>query len=112
MFPLLRRDKLEIPYVALYGLFVLLYYTPGCRKAAEVTNRGLSILQSFAFACMIFLHIVYIAISPPDKYPFLFEAVIMSFCFSQFVLVSIYMNKKQWAPSTNSTQLDTEKKSL
>ncbi|KAL8476604.1 hypothetical protein ACS0TY_029048 [Phlomoides rotata] len=112
MFPLLRRDKLEIPYAALYGLFVLLYYTPGGRKSAEVTHRALPILKSFAFACIIFLHIVYIAISPPLKYPYLFEAVIMSFCFSQFVLISIYMNKKQWALSKNSTRIDTKKKSL
>ncbi|KAI3451759.1 hypothetical protein Pfo_008424 [Paulownia fortunei] len=112
MFPLLRRDKLVLPYATLYGLFILLYYAPGGRKDARETDSFSSILKSFAFACSLFLHIIYLTITPPDKYPFLFEAVIMMFCFSQFVLILIYLNTKQWARSKPSTQLNTKKKSL
>lgn len=112
MFPLLTRDKLVIPYVALYGLFVLLYHAPGGRKDAGVSNSIPSILKSFVLACSLVLHIVYLTVPPPDKYPFLFEALIMSLCFSQFVFISIYTNLKQWAPSRLSSQVVTNKKSL
>lgn len=110
MFPLLTRDKLVIPYAALYGLFVLLYHAPGGKKDAGASNSILSILKSFVFACSLVIHVVYLTVSPPDKYPFLFEAVIMSLCFSQFVVISIYMNLRQWAPSKLSSQGDTKKK--
>ncbi|KAH6755955.1 ALG6 [Perilla frutescens var. hirtella] len=75
MFPLLRRDNLVLPYAALYGLFILLYYAPGGRKAAGVSDSIPSILKSSAFALSLVLHIVYITVTPPEKYPFLFEAV-------------------------------------
>ncbi|KAL0378076.1 UNVERIFIED_CONTAM: putative dolichyl pyrophosphate Man9GlcNAc2 alpha-1,3-glucosyltransferase [Sesamum radiatum] len=113
MFPLLRRDGLVLPYAALYGLFILLYHAPGVRKDERKPDFYLSVLESSAFACSLFLHIIYLTITPPDKYPFLFEAVIMIFCFSQFVLSSIYLNRKQWALlSKSSTQVDARKKGL
>ncbi|KAL0343341.1 UNVERIFIED_CONTAM: putative dolichyl pyrophosphate Man9GlcNAc2 alpha-1,3-glucosyltransferase [Sesamum angustifolium] len=112
MFPLLRRDGLVLPYAALYGLFILLYHAPGVRKDARKPDFYSSFLEFSAFACSLFLHIIYLTITPPDKYPFLFEAVIMIFCFSQFVLSSIYLNTKQWALSKFSTQVDARKKSL
>ncbi|KAK6150977.1 hypothetical protein DH2020_015909 [Rehmannia glutinosa] len=112
MFPLIRRDNLVLPYGALYGLFVLLYYAPDGRKNAKRTDCFSSILESFAFACSLFLHVIYMTITPPDKYPFLFEAVIMMFCFSQFVWISIYQNTKQWALSKTSSPIDAKKKSL
>ncbi|KAK6150971.1 hypothetical protein DH2020_015903 [Rehmannia glutinosa] len=112
MFPLVRRDNLVLPYGALYGLFVLLYYAPDGRKNAKETDCFYSILKSFALACSLFLHVIYMTITPPDKYPFLFEAVIMMFCFSQFVWISIYLNTKQWALSKTSSPVDAKKKSL
>ncbi|KAL1536906.1 dolichyl-P-Glc:Man9GlcNAc2-PP-dolichol alpha-1,3-glucosyltransferase [Salvia divinorum] len=112
MFPLLRRDNLVVPYAALYGLFVLLYYAPGVRKDAGVSSSIPFILKLFASACSLVIHIVYITVTPPEKYPFLFEAVIMSLCFSQFVLILIYINLKQWAPSKISSEADTKKKRL
>ncbi|PIN01998.1 Dolichyl-P-Glc:Man(9)GlcNAc(2)-PP-dolichol alpha- 1-_3-glucosyltransferase [Handroanthus impetiginosus] len=112
MFPLLRRDELVLPYVALYGLFVLLYYVPGGRAVAREAGPFFPKLKSFALACSLFLHVIYLTITPPDKYPFLFEAVIMIFCFSQFVLISLYLNTEQWALSKTPTQMDTKKKSL
>lgn len=112
MFPLLRRDKLVLPYAALYGLFILLYYVPGGRKDARETDHIPLLLKSFAFACSLFLHIVYMAITPPDKYPFIFEAVIMIFCFAQFILIWLYLNTRQWALTKTSTRVDTKKKRL
>lgn len=110
MFPLLTRDKLVLPYAALYGLFILLYYASGSRKDTVVSDSIPSILKSFAYALSLILHIIYITVTPPEKYPFLFEAVIMSLCFSQFVLISIYINLKQWSLPKISSQADTKKK--
>ena len=112
MFPLLKRDNLVVPYAAMYGLFVLLYHAPGVRKDAGVSSSIPVILKLFASACSLVIHIVYITVTPPEKYPFLFEAVIMSLCFSQFVLILIYINLKQWAPSKISSEADTKKKRL
>ncbi|KAK4490581.1 hypothetical protein RD792_001265 [Penstemon davidsonii] len=112
IFPLLRRDKLVLPYAVLYGLFGLLYYTTGGRKDTTEIYSFYSTLKSSAFACSIFLHMIYMTVTPPEKYPFLFEAVIMLFCFSQFFLVFIYSNSKQWALSKTSIQEDAEKKRL
>ncbi|KAL2531590.1 putative dolichyl pyrophosphate Man9GlcNAc2 alpha-1 [Abeliophyllum distichum] len=111
MFPLLRRDDLVLPYIALYGLFVLLYYAPGRRMDKRETNFLGSTLQSLLLASSLILHIIYMTVTPPEKYPFLFEAIIMLFCFSQFVLISVYSNSKQWALSKH-IQVDIEKKSL
>ncbi|KAG6394382.1 hypothetical protein SASPL_144966 [Salvia splendens] len=112
MFPLLKRDNLVVPYAAMYGLFALLYHAPGVRKDAGVSSSIPFILKLFAAACSLVIHIVYITVTPPEKYPFLFEAVIMSLCFSQFVLILIYINIKQWAPSKISSEADTKKKRL
>ncbi|KAL3630336.1 hypothetical protein CASFOL_023320 [Castilleja foliolosa] len=89
MFPLVKRDKLVLSYVALYGLFVLLYYAPGGRKDKRETGCFFSVLKSFAFAFSLFLHITYLT----------------------FVLISIYLNAKQWASKT-STHVGVKKKSL
>ncbi|XP_051127415.1 probable dolichyl pyrophosphate Man9GlcNAc2 alpha-1,3-glucosyltransferase isoform X2 [Andrographis paniculata] len=112
MFPLLKRDKLVIPYTALYLLFILLYRAPGGRNDTKETDSISSILKSVSFAISILLHMIYMAITPPDKYPFLFEAIIMMFCFAQFLLVFIYLNTKQWQFSENPIQPDTKKKKL
>ncbi|CAI9772736.1 unnamed protein product [Fraxinus pennsylvanica] len=111
MFPLLRRDDLILPYIALYGLFVLLYYAPGRRTDTRETNFFGFILQSLLLTSSLILHIIYMTVTPPEKYPFLFEAMIMLFSFSQFLLISIYSNSKQWALSKHD-QVDIKKKSL
>ncbi|GER42625.1 Dolichyl pyrophosphate Glc1Man9GlcNAc2 alpha-1,3-glucosyltransferase [Striga asiatica] len=112
MFPLVSRDKLVLAYGALYGLFILLYHAPCGRKDTKTeTGPFPSILKSFALACSFSLHFVYLTVTPLHKYPYLLEAVIMLFCFSQFVLISIYSNSKQWEVSWTS-RVDDEKKSL
>lgn len=111
MFPLLRRDDLILPYIALYGLFVLLYYAPGRRTDTRENNFFGSTLQSLLLTSSLILHIIYMTVTPPEKYPFLFEAIIMLFSFSQFVLISIYSNSKQCALSKHD-QVDIKKKSL
>ncbi|XP_073144207.1 probable dolichyl pyrophosphate Man9GlcNAc2 alpha-1,3-glucosyltransferase [Henckelia pumila] len=109
MFPLLKRDKLVLPYAALYGLFILFYHTPGARKDPKEMDSFFPNIKSLVFAFSLVLHIIYLTITPPQKYPFLFEAIIMLLCCSQFLLIFIYSNSRQWTLTKLST---TKKKSL
>ncbi|KAL6498138.1 hypothetical protein OROGR_028535 [Orobanche gracilis] len=59
IFPLVRRDKLVIPYGALYGLFILLDCAPGGRIDAREIGCFPSIYKSFAFACSFVLIWIY-----------------------------------------------------
>lgn len=115
MFPLLCRDKLLIPYVALYGIFVLLYHAPGWRQDTR-GRTSYPTVKSFLIVVLtltsFLLHVIYSTISPPKKYPFLFEAIIMLLCFSQFIAVAIYTNKKQWMLSTQHSPLMGKEKHL
>ncbi|KAI3761035.1 hypothetical protein L1987_51440 [Smallanthus sonchifolius] len=112
MFPLLCRDKLLLPYIALYGIFIFVYYAPNGKPDTPKT-RFWSRVTLFFVVFLLFLsfvlHIVYLTINPPKKYPFLFEAIIMLLCFSQFVLIAVYTNWKQWVLSMKSP-LGSEKK--
>ncbi|KAI4389311.1 hypothetical protein MLD38_001548 [Melastoma candidum] len=115
MFPLLLRDGLVLAYAALSGLFFLLHQTRwerrGARLAKSMTLYWIS--TKFSLCCGIGLHLVYLTVPPPEKYPFLFEALIMIFCFSHFVLLVAYAHKQQWALLKSSKSLkDSEKKSL
>ncbi|KAJ0099239.1 hypothetical protein Patl1_21464 [Pistacia atlantica] len=112
MFPLLYRDKLILPYMAMYALYTLLYLTPGGRSRLKKTDPSssiASIMIGFLYLCSSILHIVYLTIRPPEKFPYLFEAMIMLMCFPQFVLCAFYSNAKQWLLSKHST-IDKEKK--
>lgn len=129
MFPLLHRDKLVLAYMALYALFILVYFAPcgpggRCHSTKTLDNtrktkRGVDFIASIAFhplimgflgLCSLILHVIYLTMHPPEKYPFLFEAVIMLICFSQFVLFTFYFNSKQWMLSKHLTSKDKQKK--
>lgn len=115
MFPLLCRDELILPYISLYVLFILLYHAPAGRQHTR-DAQSLANLKSFVMAflviCSLVLHIVYLALCPPEKYPFLFEAMIMLLCFTQFVFLAGYANGKQWTLLKDSTSENKEKKYL
>ena len=97
MFPLICRDQLLLQYIAVLGLFFLIYYSPGGSYGKEVKIPfGIKAVLSLPLLCSIILHIVYLQIEPPKRYPFLFDALIMFICFSQFVILSLYTNYKQW----------------
>lgn len=112
MFPLLRRDELILPYGALYGLFVILYYAPGGKLHRSETNTFYATLKSLLLVCSLILHIVYLTVTPPNRYPFLFEAIIMLLCFSQFVFIFVYSNTIQYTMLKLNSQVDNDKKNL
>lgn len=113
MFPLICRDNLVVAYLALLALFVLILNAPVQHKVRE-TNYLNSYLGSatmfFILCCSFVLHIVYLTMHPPEKYPFLFEAIIMNLCFSQFVLVTLACNVKQWLLNRPAKLEEIEKK--
>ncbi|KAK6913498.1 Glycosyl transferase, ALG6/ALG8 [Dillenia turbinata] len=99
MFPLLCRDKLVVAYVALFALFIFLYHGPGGRQDSEESD-SLPTFKSYVMTILMFcsfiLHIIYLTMLPPKTYPYLFDAAIMLLCFSQFLLLAIYSNVRQW----------------
>jgi alpha-1,3-glucosyltransferase len=103
MYPLLRRDGLTICYIALLLLFILLYYAPVISEDGSRSNyiaqrfpRFWRVLMSFYALFSVTLHVLYLFLQPPKRYPFIFEAVITAFAFSQFAILAIYTNSKQW----------------
>lgn len=122
MFPLLRRDKLVLAYMALQALFVLLYYAPGrkrvvnCNIWAEAVWKipfsatTINAVTWFLSFCSLVLHVFYLTMNPPGRYPFLFEALIMLLCFSQFAVFTFYFNVKHLKCSADSSPVDRGKK--
>ncbi|KAJ4902335.1 hypothetical protein Rs2_16286 [Raphanus sativus] len=121
MFPLLCRDKLLLPYLTLHFLFTLIYHSPGTHITLPKTKTSSFSFTSFPgyvfllrthFFISVLLHVVYLTIQPPSKYPFLFEALIMILCFSYFVMFAIYTNYTQWNFSSHFRSADKEKKQI
>lgn len=113
MFPLLCRDKLVLPYTALSALFILIcYHVPDRRQDRKETRFFNSFMTTFLVFCSVVLHGVYLTMDPPSRYPFLFDAVIMLLCFSQFMFLAFYSNAKQWMLLKHTILMDKEKKLL
>lgn len=113
MFPLMVRDGLIIPYFALFALFFLVLNAPGQQKVRDnnfLSNYLGSTSMHLILCCSLILHIVYLTMQPPKKYPFLFEAMIMNLCFSQFVIVTLGYNIKQWMLNKPEKLEEIEKK--
>lgn len=114
MLPLLYRDHLILPYVALLALFAFTHYSPyrRCNKGGIDSSILQKVLMTSSLLCSLVLHIIYLTLQPPKKYPFLFEALIMILCFLQFVIITIYANRKQWMLLDCSMELEKAKKTL
>lgn len=118
MFPLLCRDKLLLPYLTLSFLFTIIYHSPGNHHSIQKTKAlfsavtnfpGFAILLRIHFFISLVFHVVYLTIQPPQKYPFIFEALIMILCFSYFIMFAFHTNYTQW---TLSSYADKEKKHI
>ena len=113
MFPLLCRDKLVVPYMALYASSILLYLAPSGRRHIKKHLPRPMITFSIVmihFVCSLIFHIIYLTIRPPKMFPYLFQAMIMNFCFSHLLGFTVYTNAKQWMLSRQFTSGDKEKK--
>ncbi|KAL5563206.1 hypothetical protein UlMin_032953 [Ulmus minor] len=112
MFPLLSRDKLVLPYFTLSALFFLLNHAPNRRQGTRETNSLRLFVTAFFILCTLSLHVVYLTMQAPPRYPFLFEALIMLLCFLQFGSLAVYTNVKQWMLLRRPILADKEKKLL
>ncbi|KAJ0978145.1 hypothetical protein J5N97_013619 [Dioscorea zingiberensis] len=114
MYPLLCRDKLILQYSATLALFYLIYRSPYRRDGTKRYKLSLpkKALMILLLLSSFVLHLIYLILNPPKKYPFLFEALIMFLCFSQFVMLTLYANTKQWMLSDYLTRTMSEKKNL
>ncbi|XP_078437233.1 ALG6, ALG8 glycosyltransferase family isoform X2 [Wolffia australiana] len=98
MLPLLLRDGLWLQYFGLLVLFDLIYLLPieGDKKRRCLPWKlKAAMAASVSFSAL--LHLAYLILQPPKRYPFLFEALIMNACFYQFVILVLYFNFRQWA---------------
>jgi alpha-1,3-glucosyltransferase len=110
IYPLICRDQLLLQYIAVTVLFYLIYYSPsGNRKRKLDIPCGIKLVFSLSFLFSLVLHVIYLQIEPPKRYPFLFDALIMFVCFSQFVILTLYTNCKQWMLDTHSRSIDMKK---
>jgi alpha-1,3-glucosyltransferase len=110
MYPLICRDQLLLQYIAVTGLFFLIYYSPsGSHKRRLNIPCGIKLVLSLPVLFSLPLHITYLQIEPPKRYPFLFDALIMFICFSQFFTLTVYTNYKQWMLDTYSRSIGVKK---
>ncbi|MQL99850.1 hypothetical protein Taro_032581 [Colocasia esculenta] len=113
MLPLLHRDGLILQYGALLALFALVYCLLDERHRKEPLMSGkIKLLILLPFLYSVLLHHVYLNLRPSGRYPFLFEALIMILCFSQFVILALYTNIKQWMLPDSPAGIPIEKKDL
>lgn len=103
MLPLLRRDGLLLPFVALLWLFYLICCRssgPDLQDKVEAKGRGSDLVFRYVgvFSCTfaILLSLGYVMIPPPVRYPYLFDALIVSFCFLHLIPLVVYYNWCQW----------------
>lgn len=110
MYSLICRDQLLLQYIAVLALFFFIYYSPGGshRKRLNISCRA-KVVLSLPFLCSVLLHITYLQLEPPERYPFLFDALIMFISFSQFVILTLYTNYKQWMLDTHSRSVGVKK---
>ncbi|XP_074279131.1 putative dolichyl pyrophosphate Man9GlcNAc2 alpha-1,3-glucosyltransferase [Silene latifolia] len=114
MFPLVCRDQLVLAYFSLFILFDLTFYAPPRRRSSKKfkTSPRRTLLMFLLLLCILVIHIVYLTLRPPERYPFLFEAILMMVCFSQFVLLALYTNSRQWMLSKRYASMENDKKVL
>ncbi|XP_031477793.1 probable dolichyl pyrophosphate Man9GlcNAc2 alpha-1,3-glucosyltransferase [Nymphaea colorata] len=113
MYPLLCRDGLIVPHVALLSLFFLVSYARcGQHGKGPMISSRLKAPMAISFLFSVILYGAYLSVRPPQKYPFLFDALIMILCFSQYLALAAYSNVKQWMLSDVLMYESKEKKRL
>lgn len=118
MFPLLRRDDLILPYFTLLALFFLLPKCPArssndtAETAIDKPFKFLSspIFKNCSIVGAVILHLLYLYVQPPARYPFLFEAFLTSYSFAHFLVLVIYTNCKQWLVPADDQWVPSSKK--
>ena len=100
MAPLLFRDGLHIPYALVFFLFAFLYrnlqLNIGHRTVSGVKYGSLVLLGLvFVYIAFIVLHIAYLYIKPPERYPDLWTVLISLLSCVVFCLSWVFGNTFQ-----------------
>mmetsp|Transcript_32802 Transcript_32802/g.93082 ORF Transcript_32802/g.93082 Transcript_32802/m.93082 type:complete len:286 (-) Transcript_32802:510-1367(-) len=91
MFPLLQKDSLAIAYTG-----TNLFWT--CVAAPQLLPPQrplLCCLSVAAIATMLVVHLVAATRPPPERYPFLYDLLMVSCSFACFAVSALYLNFKQ-----------------
>eukprot|EP00250_Pteridium_aquilinum_P008093 c17665_g1_i1 orf=164-1666(+) len=114
MFPLLRRDGLVVPYVALFFLHLLLLGVPLLNKRHTYAKGRqcmftLDHLTNILAIVGCLLNVTYMFMEPPVRYPFIFEALNAALVFGYLVVLALYSNLRQWSASSSNRHITVDK---
>lgn len=102
MYPLLVRDGLALAYLAANVLYVVVMTailpSKGVR-AVTVHNRKAALLAASACVGAVCLHLLELAVPPPEQYPWLYDRAFITYSFWFFAAAMAYMNYQQWHQS-------------
>lgn len=110
MLPLLLKDKLLIPYIALSTLFVLTFECcsfneVSSRKGSESSNKrsvfaflvhNIKYLYNLSLIVCVVLTISSHTIIPPKRYPDIWPLIVSVYSCVHFIGFLVYFNVKQW----------------
>jgi alpha-1,3-glucosyltransferase len=100
MFPLLVKDGLTLAYGACLGIFFAIAHLGMGLITQKKKNKEEPSWVRMSFAASVCiglgLNVLKLVLTPPPKYPFLFDFFISGFAFVHLVGFSIYWNVKQW----------------
>lgn len=95
MLPLLIKDNLFIPFIALSLIYFIVYNNIEKLVSKQKESSKLHLLRNLSlFGCVI-ISICLIIINPPQKYPYLWPLIISVYSCIHFILFLIYFNLNQ-----------------
>eukprot|EP00897_Mesotaenium_endlicherianum_P001127 jgi/Mesen1/11014/ME000098S10405 len=117
VYPLLLRDGLALAYFALVLFFILAFGSPQlssdafARQSWSWGGKLSGLLGSVgpflarrgplcSFTGALVLHLVAVTVTPPERYPYLHQALMVTYAFLHFVVMAAYTNWRQWYHAT------------
>eukprot|EP00850_Spirogloea_muscicola_P005864 SM000027S09645 [mRNA] locus=s27:535401:537851:+ [translate_table: standard] len=97
MYPLLQRDRLALPYIALQTLFQLAMVGTCPAEGTGGCEAWLARLVPLSLAGGAALHAAAVLVPPPPRYPYLHPALMTAYAFAHFGPLFVYTNWRQWA---------------
>lgn len=99
MYPLLKKDQLDVPYVSLV-LFLMVALQVFSASRSKLQPNAATVFTIWKTAFILgagAIHLMVAIFEPPSRYPYLFDAAITSFAFLHFALYFAYAMRQQWA---------------
>ena len=100
MFPLLKKDGLAVAYWSVMALCwavtSLIQAASPKWDATSARSRLLEVVQAAGFGLMVVVHLVGGFASPPARYPYIFDAAIMSLACVQYAAIFAFTYNEQW----------------